>query len=210
MSNLNIESIFASGDMTTEKERKSRLIKRLHILLDICLTMTSFVGSYFIRRDLLSSSFDGLSVNPNYYIVLLIIIIIWFVIFNYFNIYDTFTEKKFTGILIDLLKAAVTSLVFLIAILFIFRITDVSRFLLTIFFIVNLLLLVSAKYILYRVLKNSLQSYQNIRNLLIVGGKNRAIGFIRLVLSGRKNFNIIGCLEMDENDIGKGSMRVSR
>lgn len=204
MSNYrNIDSLFTSGDMTTEKERKSKLIKRLHILLDICLTITAFVGSYFIRRDLLSSSFDGLSVNPNYYIVLLIIMIIWFVIFNYFNIYDTFTEKNFSGILIDLLKAAGTSLVFLIAILFILRITDVSRFLLTIFFITNLLLLVSAKYVLYRVLKNSLQSYQNIRNLLIVGGKNRAVGFIRLVMSSRKNYNIIGCLETDEDDIGK-------
>ncbi len=131
------------------------------------------------------------------------VIIVWFLTFNFFDLYDSFPEKSFVRILVDLFKAAGTSIILLIATLFIFRITDVSRFLLMNFFIINLLLLIGSKYLLHSAFKKSLQSYQNIKNVLIVGGKKRAEGFIKLIVSTNRNYKIIGCLEMDENEIGQ-------
>ncbi len=61
---------------------QNKLILRAHKLLDICLTAAAFIGAYFIKRHLLPEPFRGLTAAPNYYIVLLLIIIIWYVTFD--------------------------------------------------------------------------------------------------------------------------------
>ena len=60
---------------------RSKLIVQAHQTLDICLTAAAFIASYFIKRELLPEPFRGLTIAPNYYVVLLIITIIWYVTF---------------------------------------------------------------------------------------------------------------------------------
>ena len=60
---------------------QNKLILRAHKLLDICLTVAAFIAAYFIKLRLLPAPFSGLSIDPNYYIVLLTIIIIWYMSF---------------------------------------------------------------------------------------------------------------------------------
>ena len=52
---------------------QSRLIERIHRLLDILLTVAAFGAAYFIKRDLLPEPFRGLITAPNYHVVLLLI-----------------------------------------------------------------------------------------------------------------------------------------
>jgi hypothetical protein len=51
-------------------KENSALVVRGHRALDICLTMAAFVGAYFIKRDYLPVGFRGLTIDPNYYVIL--------------------------------------------------------------------------------------------------------------------------------------------
>ena len=77
---------------------KNELIVRGHKLLDICLTAVAFIGAYFIKLYLLPVPFRGLTTAPNHYIVLLMIIIIWYVLFDLFGLYDSYRKRTFNEI----------------------------------------------------------------------------------------------------------------
>jgi len=72
--------------LTARKE----LIVLSHKLLDIFLTAIAFIGAYFIKKCLFPESFRGLTETPNYYIILLMVIIIWYVLFSFFNLYASY------------------------------------------------------------------------------------------------------------------------
>jgi len=72
---------------------KSTLILRAHKLLDIFLTAAAFIGAYFIKRELLPEPFRGLTTAPNYYIVLLVVIIIWFLVFDVLDLYASYRRQ---------------------------------------------------------------------------------------------------------------------
>ena len=71
---------------------KSTLIIRAHKLLDICLTAAAFIGAYFVKRYLLPEPFRGLDTDPNYYIVLLLIVIIWYLTFDVLDLYNSYRK----------------------------------------------------------------------------------------------------------------------
>jgi len=57
--------------------------------LDIAITGLSFVAAYFIKRGILPVGMSGLSTDPNYYIVLLLIIIAWYISFKWMGMYPS-------------------------------------------------------------------------------------------------------------------------
>ncbi len=92
---------------------QNQLIERIHRLLDIFLTAAAFGAAYFIKRDLLPEPFRGLITAPNYHIVLLLIIIIWYVIFKLFGFYTSFRGQRFRKIFWNMVKAVFISFMLL-------------------------------------------------------------------------------------------------
>ncbi|MFH1951982.1 MAG: hypothetical protein ABIL06_10245 [Pseudomonadota bacterium] len=68
---------------------KAKLITQAHSALDIGLTAGAFIAAYFIKRLVLPAPFAGLTITPNYYIILLMIIIIWYLTFSAFGAFGT-------------------------------------------------------------------------------------------------------------------------
>ena len=120
---------------------RAKLITKAHKVLDICLTMSAFIAAYFIKRYFLPESFRGLSVAPNYYIVLLMVIIIWYVCFGLFDLYASYRKQSFGRIFRNMLKAMSAGMLVMFLCMYIFKITDVSRIMLGIFFLLNVGLL---------------------------------------------------------------------
>jgi len=56
--------------------KRSSLIINGHRLLDIFLTVTAFIGAYFVKKYVLPDPFRGLSQDPNYYAILFMVIIL--------------------------------------------------------------------------------------------------------------------------------------
>lgn len=189
--------------MKDDKLKKMNLIMFVHMFFDTTITLGSFIGAYYLKKYLLPEYIGGLAVAPNYYIVLLLIIIIWFICFYVFDLYKDFREKKFIQILTDLVKALITCMFILSTLMFVLKITDVSRILLGIFLILDFLFLIISKGIIHFVLLKNQQNEYNIKNILIIGSKRRAISFIDLINSKKSIYRIIGCIELNKSDIGK-------
>ena len=183
---------------------KSQLIVRFHKLLDICLTAGAFIAAYFIKKDFLPEPFRGLITAPNYYSVLLMIIIIWYVNFNFFGLYTSYRKQNCVRIFWNMVKAVFVSFLLLSLIMYIFKIANVSRIMMGIFLILNIILLGLSKGLVYRTLASFRAKGFNFRNILIVGSKAGAREVIRAIGDRLEaGYRIIGCLEMDEKKIGK-------
>lgn len=182
---------------------RNNLIVLIHTCLDISLVVSSFVIAYFLKNYIIPLKYRGLDIAPNYYIVLLISVIIFYLIFNSFNFYSTFAEKRYSQICLDTIRAVSTGIFILVLFLYILKMSDISRILLGLFYINMIILLLFSKGIIYFILRASEQNIHNIKNILIIGSQQRAKQIIDLILFSKANMNIVGCLDIDTSKIGK-------
>ncbi len=144
----------------------TKLIVQAHKAWDICLTGGAFIAAYFIKLYILPNTFHGLTTAPNYYIVLLMIIIVWYVTFTLFDLYKSYRQQSLAQILWNMGKAVSTGMLVMFLCMYIFKITDVSRIMMGIFFLLNIVLLTLSKGTAYRILTHYRQKGFNFRNVL--------------------------------------------
>jgi len=116
---------------------------------------------------------------------------------------DTPTSQKLNDLYSDIIKVVSSGIIILVLLLFLVKIKDVSRLLLGIFYILNIVILMISKTIIYWSNKKSKQSDYNKCNILIIGSKERAVGAINLINSMKEQYNIIGCLDINKDRVGK-------
>lgn len=173
--------------------KQKELNKLLHKLWDICLTVIAFIGAYFIKKHLLPDPFRGLTESPNYYIVLLMIIIIWYATFSFFNLYTPYRKQTFVHIFGNMIKAVATATFILIVCAYIFKITDVSRIMMGLFVAFDISLLALSKWLACRIISSHWRKESNFKNILIIGSRERA----RDVISAIENHLDAGYMIMN-------------
>ena len=182
---------------------QAKLVVRLHRLLDVLIVAGAFVSAYFIKLYCLPQGLRGLITAPNYYIVLLLVIIIWYPVFSIHGMYQSYRTQKLSSIHWNTFKASSCGILVLIMAMYAFKITDVSRIMLGIFYGLNLAFLWTSKTIVYQVLKRFRSRGYNFRNVLIVGSGRGAKDIINAI--GDRlgaGYRIVGCLERNETYIG--------
>ena len=127
------------------------LVRHIQTFVDTSLTMIAFISAYFIKKYLLPEPLRGLTITPNYYIILLLIIIIWFLTFRFFRLYISFINKTLKEIIYNIIKAVAIGMILLTTFLYVLKIKDVSRILLGLFVIFDLILVILAHIITYRI-----------------------------------------------------------
>ena len=176
----------------------------MHKALDICLTVTAFVSAYFIKLYILPESLRGLVTTPNYYTVLLLVIIIFPISFNYFKLYDSYRTQSLTQIFIKVIKSVFIGIVLLNFAMYLLKISDVSRIMMGIFLVIDILFLCLSKSLIYKTLKNFREKGYNFQNLLIIGVRERAKEVIRSINEkSSSGFRILGCLGLSSSGVGK-------
>lgn len=184
------------------KLQKRQLIVQLNRFLDVILTLLAYIGAYHIKAYILPLKYSGMSSTPNYVIIGLFVIIIWFILFILINT-DTPTSQKLTTLYSNIIKVVSAGIIILVLLLFLLNIRDVSRLFLGFFYIINIGVLIISKTIIIWSNKKSEQSDYNKCNLLIIGSKERAVGAINLINSMKGQYNIIGCLDIKKERVGK-------
>jgi exopolysaccharide biosynthesis polyprenyl glycosylphosphotransferase len=185
-----------------EERRKRLLIKWMHTFHDLGLTVCAFIASYFIKQNL-PGKLGGIHSAPNYYLVMLMVIVIWFLAAYMLNVYSFFVQKSARNLLFDVIKIASIGMIVFIAALYLTNIKEVSRLQLGIFFALDVILLFAGKRTILYFLHRYTRSEVNIYNVLIIGSKKRAAGAIGLLQSSKKGYNIIGCLDTEKCDVGR-------
>ncbi len=142
------------------------------LIISDCLTfLISFVSAFYLRFYLLVNLFNIkiiYSFSETFHISLLLIPV-WILFLNFFVGYKLFYISKF-NLFIKILKAATTFIIFIFAFIFVLK-SDYSRMLL-VFMYFNLIVLVFIfKYLMKRLISYLIFKF-NIRNNLLVIGKN--------------------------------------
>lgn len=183
---------------------QSQLIVRAHKLLDISLTAIAFIAAYYAKRDIVPLPYRGLTTAPNYYIVLLMVIILWYLCFEHFGLYVSYRSQKLSQVFLKMVKAVCSGMLVLIVCMYFFKIDDVSRMMLGIFFLLDIILLGLSKGVAYKVLSHYRQKGFNFRNLLVIGSKQRAKEVIESVVKQQgSGYKVMGCLDIDKKEIGR-------
>ncbi len=179
----------------------------LQKIVDLVITSSSFIAAYFIKRNLLPESISNLSTNPNYYIILLLIIISWHISFKWNNLYMSYRQQSFWQFFVAILKSCFMGMVLVSIVMYLMHIKDVSRLLMGIFFVLNICLLTLSKFIIYKILEKVRTDGFNVRNVLIIGSGKRARQVISAVEEHKATgYRVLGAFELDRSDIGKSLM----
>ncbi|MGR3302596.1 MAG: sugar transferase [Candidatus Scalindua sp.] len=181
------------------------LISRAHLLLDVIVTAVVFVFAYHLKKYYLPEPIRGLAVEPNYYIILLMAIIIWYISFRLFRNYESSHQMGLYDVSLNIAKSVTISMVILICILYLLKSAEgISRIFFTSFYILDLFTLIIINCIIHYLVSRNYRKLYHLRNILIIGGRERSSDVIRsLTQSKFSGYNIIGCLEIDEDFVGK-------
>ena len=182
----------------------STLVVRGHKVLDIGLTIVAFVGAYFIKRDYLPLGFRGLISDPNYYVILLMVVIIWYLVLDLSGLYDSYRRRSFSQIFWNMTKGVSIASAILILAMYVIKIPNVSRLMIGLFFLLDIGLLTLSKAIAYGLLKHYRSRRFNFRNLLVIGNGDRVKAVIAAVKADPgAGSRILGCIGFEDSQVGK-------
>jgi exopolysaccharide biosynthesis polyprenyl glycosylphosphotransferase len=180
------------------------ILKRIHQVIDLLILSFGFITAYFTKKYFIPGDFGGLSITPNYYIVLLLLIISSYISFNIIGFYKPFKGYVFDVIIGKTLKGLTLSYALMVFFLFLIKETEVSRLMLAIAYSYTFVaLLLSKSFIFYGLnFHDRKDSFQ--KKILIIGSKQQAV---ETILSIQQNTTyaskIIGCLDMDLERVGR-------
>ena len=135
---------------------------------------------------------------------MLLVIIIFPISFNYFKLYESYRTQSLTQIFIKIVKSVFIGIVLLNFAMYLLKISDVSRIMMGIFLVIDILFLCLSKSLIYKTLKNFREKGYNFQNLLIIGVRERAKEVIRSIKEkSSSGFRILGCLGLSSSGVGK-------
>lgn len=182
----------------------STFILDMQKVIDIGITAFSFIAAYFIKRNLLPGKLSSLSIEPNYYIVLLLIIIAWYISFKWMDMYISYRQQAFWYFFTTILKSCFLGMILVNITMYFFHIQGISRLLMGIFLALDIFLLVVFKFSIFKILEKIRADGLNTRNILVVGSKERAKEFVESVEKNKATgYRVLGCFDVDDAQLGQ-------
>ncbi len=181
---------------------QAALKKRAHLALDLVLTGLAFVAAYYMKRHWLGDM-SGLSIDPNYYLVLLATLVCCAISFDFFGFYDPSRGRRFDDVLVRIVKGVGVGTVGVVVLFYLLKEEDVSRLLMGVFFLLNVVLLVISREVVRVIRTHQLKRGVSKREILVVGSRERAKDMIRYVLATEElGYSVVGCLEVSPGAVG--------
>jgi len=180
------------------------MVRRIELIADVALTVMVFVCVHTIEQTLFADAGRSASSFSEYYTMLLMIAIIWYVTLDFFNFNDQYGVQITWGVVLGIFKGVTLSMVFLVVGMYIFKITEVGRLLVFLFYISDLAVLILARWMIDLFVFSTRRDAYFDRHMLILGSRTTAQELIKLIsrqdVAGIK---IVGCIELDREDVGK-------
>ncbi|WP_321492499.1 sugar transferase [uncultured Desulfobacter sp.] len=172
--------------------------------LDVIITVFSFIAAYFLKKYLLSKGVGGLSIAPNYYLILMLIIISWHISFKWMGLYMSYRERPFWDFFTAIVRSNLLGMIIVSIVMYALHIQGVSRLLMGVFLVLNICFLTLSKFVVFKTLERLRTDGFNTRSVLIVGSKERAKEVIRAIEKHKATgYRVIGCFEVEEQLLGE-------
>lgn len=168
----------------------------LHQAIDLLIVATSFYIAIQLKTHFLPEKFIGLVSDYAYHLTFIIALISFHLSLKLFGCYNQYRDQNRYQIVLRVCQAALTGMMGIVFISYLIHMDGVSRLLLAIFTVLTVIMLLTFKISLFNTLAFHRKRNYNTKNILIIGSRQRAIDFIKAVLSTPESgYKILGCLE---------------
>lgn len=165
-------------------KENQKLLNKVNVLTDSILLLLSIIIAYFIRFILVNEVISVIKLSE-YIKFALLLIPIQIILFSFFELYVSFRVNNIKRDIYNILKANTILLSIALSILFIFKIVDISRWLLVIFYVVFTSLVFIKRITLKNSLGNFRQKGYNLKNVIIIGCGNIADDYFNTIKSNK-------------------------
>jgi len=154
--------------------------KKLLILLDLLITVASFIIAYFIRNSFIFHRLPTLYELERYLWILWVIVPSWPIIFKRMRLYNGLLKAGLYDLVFALAKAVIIGALIITTAIFAADDNLFSRLLFGIFIIVNFLLLLAERILLRRVWARALNNVKD-RQVVLVSNPEGVFKFTNLI-----------------------------
>jgi len=188
-------------------------LKKMMAITDVLVITGSFILAYFLRKniysfyklDLFPSKVVMGTIHPldKYLWLLLIILPVWYGLLNFQGLYDSFRTKRLAEIFWIIIKAGFFATLITGSLIFIFKLTYVSRIFVVLLSVITVSLLSLEKVILIQGFKHARLEESNYKHLLVVGTGKRAKKFVQMVKGHPEwGMKIVGIIDDEPEKVG--------
>ena len=169
-----------------------KILNTAQILLDILIFLFSMSDAYFLR--FLTYTGDYIKIDF-YFKISIIAIPIYLLIFNYFQLYESYRAKRLLLEISRVIKANFLGIILIVILSFLFKEVNISRAVILIFGIINTFLMVLIRVILRKTLRSVRTRGYNVKKMLIIGANGLATEFIQKITSNKNlGYQVVGFL----------------
>jgi Undecaprenyl-phosphate glucose phosphotransferase len=184
-------------------KENQNLLNKFNAFSDIIILFLSMILAYVIRFHIFTSDADYIRLIT--YIQFSVIIIpINLIVFNFFNLYHSFRTTSFIKECTQIIKANTILTAVLLSLLFVFRLVDISRWVLIVFYFINITLIITKRFILRKILSKYRSKGLNLKHVIIVGGGEVASEYLDVIKTNRNyGYNYSGYVANTSNFKGE-------
>jgi FlaA1/EpsC-like NDP-sugar epimerase len=161
-------------------QQDSAIVRRIEIFADVLLSVLVFIGVYLVKQNLFADFLGGQVFTHNYSMLLLMIMFIWYVTLDVVNRKRNFGVKITGSMITEIWKGVSISTVILVLSIYFFKIQNISRLLILLFYLVDLTCLILVRYLFYRFISSKRNNEYFHRHILIIGSRMAAQELIQL------------------------------
>ncbi len=195
-------------------KEKEKLFRKLLMLIDLTVVLASFLISVALRQNIHSfyvfdifpdkQVMDDLASMHVYFQIFPVILFAWWAALTSAGLYESLRIKSFFEVIWGIIKSVFLVMIIISTIVFIFKLSFISRSLILLYFSVTCTLLTAERWIIIRTLRHYRKRGYNTRNVLIVGTGGRAVNFMKMVYKHNEwGLKIIGLIDIDPLRLGK-------
>jgi len=187
-----------------------KMFNRLHVLLDVCMIIASYLLTFYLRFHVLNYIFDFFQLGENekhYEIWTYIdrfkyIVPVYMFIYYFSNLYTPKRSKSRWSEVFHIIVANVFGIAFFQAYLYLIDESDISRKFLGVFFVLTIFLSVLMRMILFQILRIARRKGYNLKHVLLVGYGHAAEAYIdRIFANPQWGYYVHGILD-DTMEVG--------
>lgn len=177
------------------------LKRKFFYALDLFLMVCTFVIAAMIHVEDGTLTFVSQFPGPFQQLVLALLLMTSAVTYQMFRLYEPDRQLERFRTSVSIIKAVVSSVSAVLLVLYLAHSGDVSRVLIGSFVVLNIVALLSYRYVRLLMHRRSVKQGLNTHEVLIIGSRERAKDLIRyLKAMTHLGYRILGCLEVDDSN----------
>ncbi|AOR24592.1 undecaprenyl-phosphate glucose phosphotransferase [Clostridium taeniosporum] len=184
-------------------KENQNLLNKINAFSDILILFISMILAYLIRFHIFSPNTDYIRLLK--YIQFTIIIApINLIIYNFLNLYHSFRTTAFKKEFIQIIKGNTILTALLLSSLFIFKLVNISRWVIVIFYFVNITLILSKRLILRKTLSKMRSNGMNLKHVIIIGAGETANEYLKVIKENKSfGYSYAGYIANSSNFEGR-------